>query len=163
MRLTVRQGAKVDEGPAAMRPGDPAMKSAAGRRRSCAEGVSLLEVMVAAFLLLVVLFGVAQVFLRGRVQIDYEEDRRKATAVAQARLDGIRRGLRYDDLPDLDGVDTTYIVDGRSFRVSHEIEPATPEDAATTVTLTVHWNAKVAGANVARSDTTTSILARGMP
>ncbi len=54
-------------------------------------GFSLIEVMVAAILVIIVMYGLMQFFVRGRIQVDYEEDRRKATAVAQERIEQLRR------------------------------------------------------------------------
>jgi type II secretory pathway pseudopilin PulG len=144
-------------GPAVARGGG------AGRRRPGRSGFSLIETMIAAILLIVVFFGLAQVYARGRRQIDYEEDRRKASAVAQARLDGIRRDFRYDDLPGLAGTDTTYAVDGRTYTVGHAVQAGVPEAQATTVTVTVAWNAAIEGGTVARDLACTTILARGLP
>lgn len=126
-------------------------------------GFTLLEVLVAAVILVLVFFGLAQVYARGRGQVDFEEDRRRATGIVQARLDGIRRDYRYDTLPGLQGVDTTYVVDSRSYRVSHEIAAGVPEGQATTVALTVTWNASVGGSDVPRSLSATTVLGRGMP
>ncbi len=125
-------------------------------------GFSLLEVMIAATLLIVVFFGLAQIYTRGRTQIDYEEDRRKATAVAQARLDGIRRDYRYDDLLTLADTETTYVVDNRDFTALLEVQDAQPEPLATTLTVTVTWNARVAGNDVPRTLVCSTILGRGM-
>ena len=132
-------------------------------RRIRAAGFTLLEVLVAAVILVLVFFGLAQVYARGRGQVDFEEDRRRATGIVQARLDGIRRDYRYDTLPNLHDVDTTYVVDGRSYVVSHDIAAGFPEGQATTIALTVTWNAKVAGSNVPRSLGATTVLGRGMP
>jgi hypothetical protein len=110
-----------------------------------------------------VFFGLAQIYARGRTQLDYEEDRRKATAVAQAQLDGIRRDYRYDHLPTLAGTDTTYTVDNRQFTVSHNVTAGFPEDQATTVALTVTWSARVTSGLVDRTLNCTTILARGLP
>jgi len=126
-------------------------------------GFSLLEVLIAAVLLIIVFFGLAQLYAKGRNQMNYEEDRRKATAVAQARIDGIRSDYRYDMLPSLDGVDTTYVVDDRDFTVSQEITAGAPEPEATTVKLEVSWTAKVYGNDVERTLEVTTILGRGMP
>ncbi|MBU2692640.1 MAG: prepilin-type N-terminal cleavage/methylation domain-containing protein [Candidatus Eisenbacteria bacterium] len=131
----------------------------AGKER----GFSLLEVLIAAVLLIIVFFGLAQLYMRGRNQLDYEEDRRKAIAVAQARIDGIRSDYRYDTLPGLDGNDTTYVVDNRNFTVSHQIFAGVPEAEATTVTLNVSWTARVYGNNVDRTLEVTTMLGRGMP
>lgn len=144
-----------------MRPGH-------GRPRRRARGASLIEVMVAAFLLMVVFLGLAQLYMRGRRQMMYEEDRRRATAVAQARLDGIRRAYGYDELVTLDGTglvptDTTYIVDGRRFTVSHVVTATMPEPQATTFKIVVRWRARVGSAQILRSHETTTIYGRGLP
>ena len=145
------------------------MKAGGQGRRACRaeEGFSLLEVLIAAFLLLIVFYGVTQYYIRGRTQIDYEENRRRATAIAQARLDGIRRDYRYDDVITRAWPDTTYVIvdsgASRNFLVSHQVTPGTPEPEATTVVLTVNWTEKVSAATVNRSLQTTTILARGMP
>lgn len=126
-------------------------------------GFSLLEVMIAAFLLIIVFFGLAQIYTRSRTQLDYEEDRRKATAVAQARLDGLRRDYRFDLLPALDGTDTTIVADRRDYTISHHIFPHMPDSHATTCSLTVTWTANVGGTPVDRTLEATTILARAMP
>jgi prepilin-type N-terminal cleavage/methylation domain-containing protein len=138
-------------------------RSGARRPRRLDEGFSLVEVMVAAVLLLIVFYGISQYYVRGRTQLDFEENRRKATAIGEARLDGIRRDFRYDDLTTLNGRDTTYVLENKNFRVSHTVTVDTPEAQATTVTITVNWTERVAGNNVARSLQATTILARGMP
>ncbi|MBM3317699.1 MAG: prepilin-type N-terminal cleavage/methylation domain-containing protein [Candidatus Eisenbacteria bacterium] len=138
------------------------------RARRGERGFSLLEVLVAAFLLLIVFFGLAQFYMRGRRQMMYEEDRRRATAVAQARLDGIRREYSYDRLSVMDGTgltptDTTYTVDSRRFTVAHVVTKGVPETEATTFRITVTWRAAVGAAQVTRSHVTTTIYGRGLP
>jgi prepilin-type N-terminal cleavage/methylation domain-containing protein len=132
-------------------------------RPADSRGFTLLETMIAAVLLLVVFFALAQTYTRGRTQVDYEEDRRVATEVAQMRLDGLRRDYRYDDLPALAGSDTTYVVGRRRYTVSHEVTPGSPEDQATTITITVSWVARVGGTDVSRTFSATTVLGRGMP
>jgi Tfp pilus assembly protein PilV len=126
-------------------------------------GFSLLEVLIAAFLLIIVFFGLAQIYTRSRTQLDYEEDRRKATAVAQMRLDGLRRDYRFDLLPALDGTDTTIVADDRDYTISHYIFPHMPDSHATKCSLTVAWTARVEGTDVERTLEATTILGRGMP
>ena len=125
-------------------------------------GITLVEVMIAAFLLLVTFLGLATTYSRGRVQINLEEDRRKATCVAQARFDGIRRDLTYEDLADLDSTVSTFIVDGITYQVSHSVAVGTPESQATTLVVTVNWNANIEGNLVPRSVVSTTILARSL-
>ncbi len=141
---------------------DPSSSSARGAPSGQA-GFSLLEVMIAAVLLLIVFSGLAQYVYRGRTQIGYEEDRRRATAIAEARLEGLRRDYRFDRLPALNGTDTTYVSDGRQYLVSHEVATGVPEPQAATISLTVTWNASVSGARVARRLVATTILARSLP
>jgi hypothetical protein len=119
--------------------------------------------MIAAALLLIVFFGLAQIYNRGRVQLDYEEDRRKATAVLQDHLDGIRRDYTYDNLMDLDGTTVTYTVDNRTFTVTTNVSTASPEAQATTLHATVTWTAMVYGTAVTRVHECTTVLGRGMP
>jgi hypothetical protein len=133
------------------------------RRTSWTAGFSVVETLIAAVLLLIVFFMMAQAYTRGRVLLDHEEDRRRATAVLQARLDGIRRDFTYDNLGSLAGSDTTYVVDDLAYTVSHQVLVGTPEVHATTLTLTVTWNAVVDGTNVPRSHSCVTILARGLP
>ena len=124
-------------------------------------GFTLIEVMVAAFLLLVVFTGLAQTYARGRRQIGYEEDRRKATAILQARVDCLRRDYSYDTLTSLS--DTTYVVGNRSYNVSHAISAADPELNSTTLTIQVAWTANTEGGSVNRTEDCTTILSRGLP
>ena len=137
------------------------------RRRRAEEGFSLLEVLIASFLLLIVFYGITQYYIRGRTQIDYEENRRKATAVAQNRLDGIRRDYTYDALPGLSGATANFVVENKTYQVSHAIaadmafQAAQPN--ATTIALTVQWPEKVGASTVTRSLATSTVLARGMP
>jgi hypothetical protein len=99
--------------------------------------------MIAAFLLLIVFYGITQYYVRGRTQLDYEENRRKATAVAQDRLDGIRRDFTYDQLPGLDGTTKDFPVENKIYQVLHHVAPDSAfkaaQSQATTITLTVSW------------------------
>jgi Tfp pilus assembly protein PilV len=137
-----------------------------GKRRPLGDqrGLTLLEVLIAAILLIIIFFGLAQYYTRGRTHLNYEEDRRKATAVVQDRIDGIRRDYRYDDLfTSLNGRDTTYVVDQRTYTVKHEVLPNTPEDQATTLHLTIEWDVVVGENTFKRTHDVTTILGRGMP
>jgi len=124
------------------------------------QGFTLIEVMVSAVILLLVFFGLANVFSMSRRQLVQEEDRRNATAVAQARLETLRRDYNNRDLPGLAGNDTTYVVDGRDFVVSHAVAADTPENRATTVTVMVSWSSNYSGSILNRSLDCTTILGR---
>lgn len=139
------------------------MKQERHTRTADQEGFSLVEVMVAAVVLMLVFFGVAQVVSLNRSQLLYEQDHRIATEVAQARLESLRKDYRHVDLATISGVDTTYVVDGRTFTVNHVIRPDTPEARATTVQVTVNWVAQLKGAGVNRSLSCTTILGRSTP
>ncbi len=124
-------------------------------------GFTLIEVMIASFLLLIVFTGLAQTYTRGRRQIGYEADRRKATAILQARVDCLRRDYSYDTLPSLS--DTTYVVGNRSYTVSHSVSTADPELNSTTLSIQVSWTAKTESGTVNRTEDCTTILSRGLP
>ncbi|MFO7653334.1 MAG: hypothetical protein R6X25_05860 [Candidatus Krumholzibacteriia bacterium] len=132
------------------------------RRGPSRDGFSLLEVIIAASLLLVVFFGLTQVYTRGRTQVDFEEERRKATAVLQSHIDAIRRDYSYDTLVSVP--DTTYVVDGRTYEIAHNITLDTPDPHAATLELTVTWTSrKLSGVTFDRQMTTTTILGRALP
>jgi len=114
------------------------------RRHLGQQGFTLLEVMIAALILIIVMYGVAQFYTRGRRQIDYEEERRKATAAAQFRLDELKT-FSYQLLPSYDGTDTTMVVDGRTYTVGLDVTPEDPNDHATTVVAEVEWDLGLTG------------------
>ena len=128
----------------------------------CARGFTLIEVMIAATLVLLVFFGLAQVYALGRRQINLEESRRKATMLVQARLEGIRRDYQFDTLGTLGAADGTVVVDNRSFQISHTAALLGTGEQAAAVTVTVTWLAPV-GEGVYRSVDGTTILARSLP
>lgn len=131
------------------------------KRRRLESGFTLIEVMIASMLLLVVFFGLAQTYSRGRRQMGYEEDRRKASAILQARIDCLRRDYSYDTLSAL--ADTVYVVDNRNYTVSHTVSAADPEPQSTTVGLQISWIARTEGGTVNRTEDCTTILSRGLP
>jgi prepilin-type N-terminal cleavage/methylation domain-containing protein len=131
------------------------MKSKSNQR-----GFTLVEVMVAAMTLLLLFFGMAQIFSKGRGQLVVDEDKRNAVAVAQARLESLREDYRHIDLPNVAANDTTYAVGGRIFTVEHAVAADAPENRATTVTVTVNWTAMVNGNSIPRALDCTTILGR---
>jgi len=133
-------------------------KAALSRR-----GFSILEVLIAAILLLVVFFALASTYSKGRRQMAYEEDRRRATALAQSVLDGIRRTGTYDALPALDGNTSSSVVESRTYNVVLAVAPETPQPNATTLTATVTWDALTDAGSFSRSIVCTTILGRGLP
>jgi len=128
--------------------------------KSNQRGFTLIEVMVAAMTLLLLFFGMAQIFSKGRGQLVIDEDKRNAVAVAQARLESLREDYRHIDLPGVAANDTTYAVGGRTYTVEHAVTADAPENRATTVTVTVNWTAMVNGNSIARELDCTTILGR---
>ncbi len=142
------------------------MKRPIGRRtrlRRFAAGFTLVEVMVASFMLLLVFFGMAQFHARGHKQMLGEDHWRKASGVARSRLERVRRYQRYDDLANLAATDTTYVLDGRDFVVSHAVATGSPELQASTITVTITWNETLDGGDVPRSLSCSTIIARSLP
>lgn len=126
------------------------------------DGFTLIEVMVASVLLLIAFFGMARYAAGSRTQLSLEEGRRHAVAVAQGRLESIKRGETYDTLGTLTGRDTTYTVDGRPYAVTHTIELNTPEEHAATVGVTVTWSEMIGGNATPRSVGLTAIVSRSL-
>jgi len=133
------------------------------RRERRDGGFTLIEVMVASFMLLLVFFGLAQFHARGHTQIVREDHWRKASDVALSRLERVRRYKRYDDLVSLSAADTTYVLDGLNYVVSHVAMPGTPELQSSAVTVTVTWNEEMEQGAVARSLSCSTIIARSLP
>ena len=139
----------------------PPLRGVAGDQR----GFTFLEVLIAAFLLVIVMFGLMQYYVQGRKHMDFEESRRKATAVMQERLDQLRR-RPYDSLPAYDGTDTTITVDGRTFTLSHRVVPDFPGPNATTLRVAARWTEMVnydPSNTFTRSDTMTTMVGRAFP
>ncbi len=146
-------------------------RPAARRDHPTAErGFSLLEVMIAAVILILVFYGLAQFYARGRTQIDFEEDRRKATAVGQERIEEARRWT-YAYLEFLDGsvVDTAMTVDGQDYTVSLAVnpndEPPPANDDISVVKVGVIWDRRPTDSGVAVPDTLwlTTLVGRRYP
>lgn len=135
-----------------------------GREQRVREhGFTLIEVMVAAVVLLLVYFGAAQYAARSRTQMDLDESRRVANSIARARLESLRREESFDTLATLAGRDTTYVVGTRTYTVTHAVQAGVPETFASTVTVTVGWNKLIGGNTVPRTLTLTSIFGRSIP
>ena len=136
------------------------MSNVSKGKRSAELGFTLIEVMVSAVILMLVFFGMAQVFSKSRTQLVHDEDRRTAVSVARARLESLREDYRRQDLHVLAGNDTTYVVDGTTYTVEHAVQSDVPEVLATTVTVTVNWDAMLNGTAEDRSLSYTTILGR---
>ena len=142
------------------------MKRTRGRKerlKRLVAGFTLIEVMVASFMLLIVFFGMAQFHARGHTQLVGEDHWRKASGVARSRLERVRRYKMYDDLVSLAAVDTTYVVDGRNYVVSHAVTTGTPELQSSVVTVTVTWTETMEQGATNRSLSCSTIIARSLP
>lgn len=129
-------------------------------------GMTLIEVMIAALILVIVLFWLTQYYVQGRKHLDYEEQRRKATALGQARLDQART-WSYDylrSLADSVAADTAMVVEGRTFTVGLVVGDG-PNPYTSQVQAVVTWEAArnyEPGNAFTRSDTTTTLIARSL-
>lgn len=129
-------------------------------------GVSMIEVLIAAVILVIVMFWLTTYYVEGRKHLDYEEHRRKATALGQARLDQART-WPYDVLLGIansTSSDTTMTVDGRDYMVKLVVSPG-PNPHCSTVKAVVQWDATLSydsRNSFVRSDTTTTIIGRSL-
>ena len=129
-------------------------------------GISLIEVLIAAVVLVIVMFWLTIYYVEGRKHLDYEEQRRKATALGQARLDQART-WSYDALiagMGSSSADTTMTVDGRDYTVKLLVSSG-PNSHSSTVKAVVEWEATLsydARNPFVRSDTTTTIIGRSL-
>ena len=127
-------------------------------------GLTILEVLIAAVLLIVVMFWLTQFYVQGRKHLDYEENRRKATAVAQAQLDNVRE-WPYDSVlswVDSTSMDTTVVQGGIPYDVKM-VFTAGPNPHTTQVSAVVQWEAGVPyepSNPFTRRDTTTTLIGR---
>ncbi len=137
-------------------------KGTSGARRIDRSGFTLLEVMIAAILLLIMFFGLARVHGGARKQIVMEDRRRAATNVVESHLEAIRRDTTYDDLVDLHAQSTQYVVDGVTYTARNTISSDYPEAQATTILVTVSWPEMINTTAITRSVSCTTILARGL-
>jgi Tfp pilus assembly protein PilV len=129
-------------------------------------GISLIEVLIAAVVLVIVMFWLTTYYVEGRKHLDYEEHRRKATALAQARLDQART-WSYDALlagANSQASDTTMTVDGRDYTIKLMVSPG-PNPHSSTVKAVVEWEATLSYDSrnpFVRTDTTTTIIGRSL-
>lgn len=136
------------------------------RPRRCSDGFSLLEVIVATFILGILATAIITTGVRSRRQIDYDEVRRGAIAVAEERLETVRGSFAFDDIVP-SNIDTTVVLDGTSFTLSSVVEDGivpgsadSLDDYMKTVTDTVSWVETRAGANVTRRVTMSTAVFR---
>ena len=141
------------------------------RRRSEA-GFTILETVIAAFILVILAVSIVSAGLRSRRNIDYEETRRQAIAIGQEHLESLRAQADYDTVADRDFtvslVDPprTLTFDVRS-RVTQGYDPINPDsldDFVKFVTDEVLWTARGwnAGQTARRKIVMSTYLFRGL-
>jgi type II secretory pathway pseudopilin PulG len=122
--------------------------------RSPESGFSLIELTIAAFILLVLAASIVAAGLGSRRQLDYEEVRRRALSIGQERFETLRARFAFDDIVKAQ-VDTTITFDGTVFtlrsNVTEGTDPAGPDTLDPFVKFvsdTVYWNALSADGSV---------------
>jgi len=111
-------------------------------------GLTLLEVMISAIILLFVLLSMISGYALGRVNLDREEVKRRAVGLAQDRLETIR-GRSITSTAAWNAVvtaanDTTYTIDNTVFRVARTVVDSPAVTAVTKpvrkiVSVDVSW------------------------
>jgi type II secretory pathway pseudopilin PulG len=124
-------------------------------------GFSLVETLVAAFILIVLGTAIVTTGLKSRTQIDYEEVRRRALGIAQERLETIRASFDFGDVTKAK-IDTTITLDGTTFTLRSGVQVGVPTDDAKTVADTVSWSATGGGKTITRRVVLHTIVFRGL-
>jgi len=114
--------------------------------RSDQRGASLVEIIIATFILGLVSVGMVEFFARGNVGFQQEEHKRVAVLLAQEALERTV-ALPY---PDIDSWDESRTVGGTAYAVAVTVEQDDPIDDIKTVDCVVSWghDATVRQANV---------------
>ena len=130
-------------------------------------GLTLLEVMISAIILLFVLLSMVSGYALGRVNLDREEVKRRAVGLAQDRLETIRGRSITSNAAWLAvvpaRVDTTYVLDGTTFRLTSAVADS-PANTATTkpvqkiVTVDVGWTVYKRSGTAARTIRAQTVL-----
>lgn len=130
-----------------------------GRVRS-ERGLTLLETLIAAFILLFVMLTMITSYTLGRINIDREEVKRKAVGLAQDRLEQVKARFPWTDLTAAK-IDTSYTVDGTTFNLR-----STLTDSASVrknVLVTVSWTTRRSnGTSLTRSVQASTTIARNV-
>ncbi len=115
-------------------------------------GLTLLETLIASFLLLFILLSMVTAYTFGRLSLEREEVKRKATAVCQNRLETVkaRYARQRPQIGDAawaniipSQIDTTVVVDRQTFTVASTVAVDNQADQKLkVVTIIVSWTAK---------------------
>jgi Tfp pilus assembly protein PilV len=134
-------------------------------------GLTLLETLIAAFIFLFVMLSMIKSYDLGRRDIDQEEIKRKALAVGMDRLEHVRsryanevhKGGSAWDRIDEPYIDTTYVVDGKTFTLVSTVVDSS-NIGRKTVSVDVSWTAKRHdNSSVTRSVRATTDIALALP
>jgi Tfp pilus assembly protein PilV len=111
------------------------------------KGLTLLEVMIAALILLFVLLSMISGYNMGRINLDREEVKRRAIALAQDRMETIRaRAMAPPVTASFNAIttariDTTYTLDGNTFTLRSTVNPlpSATNTLLKEITMDVTW------------------------
>lgn len=138
-------------------------RQVSGERRE--RGFSVLETLIAAFILIVLGTAIVTTGLKSRTQIDHEEVRRRAIALAQERLETVRATIPYDSLT-ATRISDAVTVDGTTFThrggvIGGIVADPTVDDAKS-IADTVSWTATGGGNSITRRVIMHTIVFRGI-
>jgi Tfp pilus assembly protein PilV len=134
------------------------------RRPLGQRGLTLLETMIAALILLFVLLAMVSGYSMGRINLDREEVKRRATGLAQDRLEEIKARAMgsaggFTRWVVKSAIDTTYNLDGNVFTLTSTVSPNVDIDLSRIVAVDVGWTInKPGGGTAARSIRATTVI-----
>lgn len=124
-------------------------------------GFSVLETLIAAFILIVLGTAIVTTGLKSRSQIDHEEVRRRAVLLAQERLETVRASFDYVDVIPAE-IDTTIVLDGTTYTLRSAVKDSVPTDDSKSVADTVRWTATGGGKTITRRVVMHTVIFRGL-
>jgi Tfp pilus assembly protein PilV len=141
----------------------PWIRRALGQR-----GLTLLETMIAALILLFVLLAMVSGYSMGRINLDREEVKRRATGLAQDRLEEIKARAMgspggFTRWVVKSAIDTTYTLDTTVFTLTSTVTPNVDVDLSRIVAVDVGWTInKSGGGTAARSIRSTTVITKNV-
>ena len=116
----------------------------------CARGTSLVEIIIASFLVGVVSLGMVEFFARGRGAFDQEERKRVATLLAQDALEKTR-ATDYALIATLSP--STRTIANVTYTIDVTVQTDVPDIDIKTISSTVTWEARPSINRSVRLDT----------
>jgi len=124
-----------------MKAGTRLMRDRIGlERRASEQGLTLLETLIAAFILLFVMLSMITGYTLGRVNLDREEVKRKAVGLAQDRLEQVKARFPWSDLTAAKIDTSNYVVDGTRFDLTSAVTDSGL--VRKNIVVTVSWTAR---------------------